>query len=412
MTANVAVIYHSRKGTVRSLATEVAAGAKAAGATVRLRRVDGPGIVITDPTEFADVADLVWADAVVWGSPTHYGNVSAPLKRFMDDTSALWSTGELVNLVVSGLTSSTSLNGGQEGTLLSLHRSMYHWGALVASADPTAPDWHETGANAYGLSVCASPQGEISMAAARTARHLGTRMGELAALVHPIRGGREFRGGGRRILVACQPGDHALRALADALASGAAAAGAQVRTGLLGDSIGPSDVDWADGIAWGLRPVTGALPSSVAAFMERVQEQLPTTSYHGRVVTAFGTTANAHAGGESSMLSAYTVMHHWDAVVVTPGYTDAVVRTAGGNPYGTLHHDHNGPPRANAVDAARYQGRRLATVTAALRATAGPTVATRPVHPVGMAGLDRTVGDPGVVRPASPAVPGGVDRPG
>ncbi|WP_019071590.1 NAD(P)H-dependent oxidoreductase [Streptomyces hokutonensis] len=383
--ANVAVIYHSRKGTVRSLAAAVASGAEAAGASVRLRSVreeaGGPG------AEPADLADLVWADAVVWGTPTHYGNVSVPLKEFIDSTgpAGLWSAGSLANLAVSALTSSTSLNGGQEGTLLSLHRTMYHWGALVTSGgapEASADDWHDTGGNPYGLSVCADPQGRISPSAEAAARTLGARMTGLAARVRPLRPSRARpsrprAGGAQRLLIVFQQGDRRLRGLADALALGAAEEGAEIRlrqvdgdeTGLRhadGDEATPADVEWADGIAWGMRSRTGVLPSPLAAFVERTQRELPGPGYRGKAVTAFGTTLNAHAGGESTLLSAYTAMHQWDAVVLAPGYTDPVVNAAGGNPYGTLHHAGNGPSEQSAAAAAHYQGRRFAIATAAL----------------------------------------------
>ncbi|GHJ37200.1 flavodoxin family protein [Streptomyces sp. TS71-3] len=387
---NVAVVYHSRKGTVRSLAAEVASGAESAGANVRLRSVlaeaDRPG------ADLAHLDDLVWADAVVWGTPTHYGNVSAPLKEFMDTTgpSGLWKSGRLANLVVSGVTSSTSLNGGQEGTLLSLHRIMYHWGALVTSAGPpegSADDyWHETGGNPYGLSVRADPQGKISPAAEAMARSLGARICDLAARVRHLRPHRAERSGpleegsappaersslvpagGRRLLVAFQSGDDRLRAMADALAAGATEEGAETRLRHVdGTEITPADVAWADGIAWGVRARHGVLPSSLSAFIERTQGELPPSGYQGKAVTAFGTTLNAHAGGESTLLSAYTAMHEWEGVVVAPGYTDPVVNAAGGNPYGTLHHPGIDPPEQSVAGAARYQGRRLALAMAAL----------------------------------------------
>jgi NAD(P)H dehydrogenase (quinone) len=373
--ANVAVIYHSRKGTVRSLAAEVASGAEAAGAHVRLRSIrtqaDSAG------AEPAELADLLWADAVVWGTPTHYGNVSAALKEFIDSTgpAGLWSSGSLANLVVSGLTSSTSLNGGQEGTLLSLHRAMYHWGALVTSAgapDGSTDDWFDTGGNPYGLSVCADPQGKIGASAEAAARRLGARMADLAARVHHLRPARSGQPAplpvaGRRVLIAFQSGDGQLGMLAEELASGVAEEGVEVRLRHVdGDELTPSDVAWADGIAWGMRARTGVLPAALSAFVERTQHELPGPAYRGKTATAFGTTLNAHAGGESTLLSAYTAMHQWDATVVAPGYTDPVVNAAGGNPYGTLHHAGNGPSERSAADAARYQGRRLAVVTAAL----------------------------------------------
>nr|WP_225954929.1 NAD(P)H-dependent oxidoreductase [Kibdelosporangium phytohabitans] len=359
VTANVLVIHHSRKGTLHALATAAAEGARAAGATVRLRRIDAPG----EPPPTKD--DLLWADGIVWGSPTFYGNVSAPVKQFIDSTSDLWRARLLADKVVTGMTSSTSLNGGQEATLLGLYRSMYHWGAAVMSADSTMPLWAETGANPYGVSVCANG-GDLPSAVRDAAAHTGARITRLA---HLVRTGEPAPSA--KIVVICQDGRPALRALAAAVASGARETGAAVRLRQITPAttdvpvVTPADVSWADGLAWGMPATTGSLPAMTAGFVETVQDT--GADFLGRTVTAFGTTSNAHAGGESTLLAAYTAMHAWDCLIVAPGYTDPVVTAAGGNPYGTLSHDRNGPPLRTVLAAARHQGRRLALLTSRVR---------------------------------------------
>ncbi|MDQ2955844.1 MAG: flavodoxin family protein, partial [Actinomycetota bacterium] len=191
--ANILVVYHSKRGTLRALAQAAADGARTAGATVRLCRIPGPDDLPVSkefPATAAEseptLADLIWADGIVWGTPTYYGNVSAPVKQFIDSTSGLWSLGLLADCVVSGLTSSTSVGGGQESTLLGLYRSMYHWGALVVSTDSSTEGWHEVGGNSYGLSVCASA-GAIAAHEHEMAREVGARVARFARRTHALR---------------------------------------------------------------------------------------------------------------------------------------------------------------------------------------------------------------------------------
>ncbi|HEY2795502.1 MAG TPA: NAD(P)H-dependent oxidoreductase [Micromonosporaceae bacterium] len=393
--ANVAVIYHSRKGTQHTLAAAAAAGARAAGAAVRLRLVPA-GDVGDDPVldggrpAVPTHDDLVWADGIIWGTPTYYGNVSAPLKQFIDSTSGLWTEGLLADCAVTGMTSSTSLNGGQEATLLGLYRSMYHWGALVMAADPTAAGWSASGGNPYGLSVCAC-YGRLREADRRAAHEVGHRISRLAERTHPLR--ERLRGhdlmylksgaDSARVAVLFQDGDPALLELARAVACGVRDAGGDVRLRRLpplsdapkrpaGAEASilfacPDDVAWADGLAVGARPAAGSMPTELAHFLHTTEAAVPMRRRLHKTVTAFGTAENSHAGGESLLLSVYTAMHTWAALIVAPGYTDAVVNGAGGNPYGTLFFARNGPRKQEALAAARYQGRRLTTVTQQVR---------------------------------------------
>jgi multimeric flavodoxin WrbA len=407
--ANVAVIYHSRKGTQHALALAAAAGARDAGATVRLLRI--PAIDADSQDLFDDDGrrppapthdDLLWADGIVWGTPTHYGNVSASFKRFIDSTSDLWSRGLLADCAVTGMTSSTSPNGGQEATLSALYRSMYHWGALVMSADPAVPGWQATGANPFGLSVCAS-YGKILDVEENAAQETGRRVARLAGRVralrdHRIRGQaiRSLRQGRTtQVAVLFQDGDAALAQLAEALAAGVRDAGGDTRVRripcLAGDALDrgaaagaaatasatvpaeseseaipfadPDDVAWADALAWGAHPAAGSAPPELMRFLQATEAALPAERYSNKAVTAFGTTLDVHAGGESMLLSVYTAMHTWSALIVAPGYTDPVVTAAGGNPYGTLHVARNGLRKDDVLAAARHQGFRLAAVT-------------------------------------------------
>jgi NAD(P)H:quinone oxidoreductase type IV len=126
----VAVIYYSATGNVHALAEAVAQGAAEAGAQVRLRRVaelapeeaidSNPAwrahVDATDDIPVATNDDLRWADGVVFGSPTRFGNISAQLKQFLDRTGPLWAAGELADKVATGFTSTGNPHGGNESS--------------------------------------------------------------------------------------------------------------------------------------------------------------------------------------------------------------------------------------------------------------------------------------------------------
>lgn len=142
---NVAIIYYSASGTVHALAQAAAEGAEKAGALVRLRKVaeTAPAEVIsTIPAwnrhhqESADVAeasleDLAWADAVLFGAPTRFGNPASQLRAFTETTGGLWREGKLTDKVYSAFTASSTAHGGQESTLLALGNTFYHWGGII-----------------------------------------------------------------------------------------------------------------------------------------------------------------------------------------------------------------------------------------------------------------------------------------
>ncbi|WP_372918629.1 NAD(P)H-dependent oxidoreductase, partial [Salegentibacter sp.] len=107
-----------------------------------------------DITE-ASLDDLEWADAIIFSIPTRYGNLPSQVQQFFDTTGGLWSQGKLANKVVSGMTSASNPHGGQETTLMSLYKTMIHWGAIVVSPGYTDKSLFESGGNPYGLSVTA-----------------------------------------------------------------------------------------------------------------------------------------------------------------------------------------------------------------------------------------------------------------
>jgi NAD(P)H dehydrogenase (quinone) len=190
---NVAIVYYSSTGTVHALARAVAEGAEKAGATVRLRKVRElapPEAVGSNPAwaqhlqDTADVAeasleDVSWADAVLFGTPTRFGNVASQLKAFIDTAGALWQQGGLAGRVFSAFTASGTAHGGQESTILALSNTFYHWGGIIVPPGYTDPIQFQTG-NPYGTSHVAgagAPGEEILQAA----RHQARRVVDVAA---------------------------------------------------------------------------------------------------------------------------------------------------------------------------------------------------------------------------------------
>lgn len=164
----LSVIYYSATGHGTTMARRVTAAAEAAGAEVRLLRV----AETADPSTFAHnpawtanyeatkelpIAtgeDIVWADAVIFGSPTRFGSVASQLRTFLDAQGGLWSQGKLADKVYAAFTSTNTAHGGQETTLLSLYITLMHWGGIIAAPGYTDPCKFADG-NPYGVSLLA-----------------------------------------------------------------------------------------------------------------------------------------------------------------------------------------------------------------------------------------------------------------
>lgn len=169
-----AVIYYSATGTTYRMAQAAVEGAEKAGAEARLHKVAelAPEEAIqsnegwaahrrqTQDVPEASTDDLEWADAIVFGTPTRFGNVSAQLKQFIDTAGPLWQAGKLVNKVFAGFCSTGTAHGGQESTLLTLFNVVHHWGGIVVTPGYTESDQFVAG-NPYGASHT-SNNGEIA----------------------------------------------------------------------------------------------------------------------------------------------------------------------------------------------------------------------------------------------------------
>jgi NAD(P)H dehydrogenase (quinone) len=191
---NVAVIYYSSTGTSEAMAQAVAEGARQAGAEVRVRPVAEtapPQAIASNPRwqafvertrdePRASLGDLEWADAVVFGTPTRYGNLPAQLKQFIDATGGLWVQGKLADKVYAGFTSAQNAHGGQESTLLALYNTVHHFGGVIVSPGYTDPSVFAAGGNPYGPSVTVGEGRPPTDEDLAHARYLGKRVAEVA----------------------------------------------------------------------------------------------------------------------------------------------------------------------------------------------------------------------------------------
>jgi NAD(P)H dehydrogenase (quinone) len=172
---NLAVIYYSAYGTNYQLAKWAEEAGKSAGATVKLLKVRelAPEAVIAndeawlthlDKTKDVPIAtpdDIAWADAIIFSTPTRFGNVASQMKQFLDTTGGIWFGGKTVNKVVSAFASAQNPHGGQEQTILSLYTTMYHWGAIVVAPGYTDSSIFKAGGNPYGTSVSVDEEGKM-----------------------------------------------------------------------------------------------------------------------------------------------------------------------------------------------------------------------------------------------------------
>ena len=190
---NVAIIYYSATGTIRTLADAAAEGAEKAGATVRLAKVAetapqeaidtrpdwGAHLAATADTPHATLDDLTWADVVLLGAPTRFGNPASQLRAFIETTGPIWYQGLLADKVYSAFTASNTAHGGQESTILALANTFYHWGGVIVPPGYTDPVQFASG-NPYGTSHVVG-DGAPSDVALDAARHQARRCVTVAA---------------------------------------------------------------------------------------------------------------------------------------------------------------------------------------------------------------------------------------
>ena len=192
------VLFYSRKGATAELARQVCRGVESvAGARARLRTVPAVATVIEEPQPpvpaegppYATHDDLRECDGLVMGSPTRFGNMAAPLKFFLDGTSALWVSGALAGKPAGVFTSTQTLHGGQETTLLSMMMPLLHHGMVIVGIPYTEAALTTTraGGSPYGASHFAGDdtQTRLTDDERTLAVLLGRRVAELAVKLRP-----------------------------------------------------------------------------------------------------------------------------------------------------------------------------------------------------------------------------------
>jgi len=194
VSCRILILYYSRNGHTRDMAKAIARGVEQQhGAEAILRTVppvssqtkaSKPAIPSSGDI-YADMDDLENCDGLILGSPTRFGNMAAPLKYFLDSTSALWMKGALVDKPASAFTSTSSLHGGQESTLLSMLLPLLHHGMIYAGIPYSEPGLTKTkaGGTPYGASHWAGADNSRTLDEHETAlcQAQGLRIAKLAS---------------------------------------------------------------------------------------------------------------------------------------------------------------------------------------------------------------------------------------
>jgi len=192
----ILIPFYSRTGTIERLANAVAEGAKAEGAEVKLRRVrefvsaevmaQAPGwkeqaeaMNAKYPAPTPD--DAVWADAIIFGTPTRFGGAAAELKAYIDSLGGLWAKGALNGKLGAAFGGSATPHGGNESTILSLYNPMAHLGLIIVPTGYADPAMFKGAGTPYGASVVSgNPPAGPTPDELDVARHQGRRVTQVA----------------------------------------------------------------------------------------------------------------------------------------------------------------------------------------------------------------------------------------
>ncbi|THF61505.1 NAD(P)H:quinone oxidoreductase [Pseudothauera nasutitermitis] len=189
----ILVLYYSHRGSVRALAEQIAAGIhQVPGMAARVRTVPRvstmceavEGEIPADGPPYAEERDLRECVGLALGSPTRFGNMAAPMKYFLDGLAGAWANGVLAGKPACVFTSTASLHGGQESTLLSMMLPLLHHGMLIVGLPYTESALSSTrsGGTPYGATHVAGTDGQpvLSEEEAALARAQGRRLAECA----------------------------------------------------------------------------------------------------------------------------------------------------------------------------------------------------------------------------------------
>ena len=204
----LSIIYYSATGHGTAMSQRVAAAAEDARAEVQVRHI----AETRDPESFAQNPawtanyeatkdlpaatgdDIVWSDAVIFGSPTRFGSPTSQFRTFIDSLGGLWAQGKLADKVYAGFTSSQTAHGGQETTLIALYISLMHFGGIIVPPGYTDGLKFADG-NPYGVSHITGPknQNEIDDATGAALDHLARRVVSVADRLTSSRGATPSR---------------------------------------------------------------------------------------------------------------------------------------------------------------------------------------------------------------------------
>lgn len=189
----ILVLYYSRTGATKQMAELIARGIEQVpGAEALLRTVPpvSPTSEATDPSipesgaPYATLDDLKACDGIALGSPTRFGNMAAPMKHFIDNTTPLWLSGNMVDKPAAVFTSTGSMHGGQESTLLTMMLPLMHLGCMVLGIPYTEPELNttESGGTPYGASHVAGGDSkkDVTEEEKSLCLALGKRLAEMA----------------------------------------------------------------------------------------------------------------------------------------------------------------------------------------------------------------------------------------
>lgn len=206
--AKILVVYYSTYGHTYQMAQKVAEGARNEGSEVRLRQIaeleeakralsSQEGYMKARDqqasVEEATLDDLRWADGILRGTPTRYGNMTAQMKQFIDTTGGLWAKGELEDKVTGIFTSTATIHGGQESTILTALVPLLHLGMIFIgtpySQNPQIMTTDGIGGSPYGPATLAGGDGSRQPVEAElvTAKNLGIRAARVAASLKSLR---------------------------------------------------------------------------------------------------------------------------------------------------------------------------------------------------------------------------------
>ena len=190
-TVRLAIVYYSTYGTNHQMAEVAAEAAREAGAEVRVLKAHETapeGVVAgqdawkaqaerTVSVPDATPDDLVWANAFLFSAPTRYGTMASQMRAFIDTLGPVWFKGLLANKAASAMTSAQNLHGGQETTLIGMHQSFMHWGAIIVAPGYTDQSVYAAGGNPYGTTAVA---GQVTDDVKASIRHQTTRLVQFA----------------------------------------------------------------------------------------------------------------------------------------------------------------------------------------------------------------------------------------